>query len=139
VFSPRTGEGETICRVGGKNVPYNPLNTPPGCRPLVQIETRSGIMPPIELGPALPVGAVNTTALRAATGGSARTEKTAAPAPGPSSGVVTSDALDPGSPPIDTDRINMIRKAVETGTYPVVPAKVADAMIAAGMLLRTSK
>lgn len=100
-------------------------------------------MPPIELGPALPVGAVNTTALRAATGGSARTEKTAAPAPGPSSGpssgVVTSDALDPGSPPIDTDRINMIRKAVETGTYPVVPAKVADAMIAAGMLLRTSK
>ena len=92
-------------------------------------------MPPINLGPALPVGAVNTTALRTATGGSARTERTAAPA----AGVVTSDALDPGSPPIDTERVQMIRKAVETGTYPVVPAKVADAMIAAGMLLRTSK
>lgn len=92
-------------------------------------------MPPIELGPALPVGAVNTTALRTATGGSARAEKTAAPVPG----VVTSDALDPGSPPIDTERVEMIRKAVESGTYPVVPAKVADAMIAAGMLLRTNK
>jgi negative regulator of flagellin synthesis FlgM len=33
----------------------------------------------------------------------------------------------------------MIRKAVETGTYPILPAKVADAMIAAGLLLRTAK
>jgi negative regulator of flagellin synthesis FlgM len=92
-------------------------------------------MPPIELGPALPVGAVNTTALRTATGGSARTEKAAVPLPG----VVTSDALDPGTPPVDTDRVELIRKAVETGTYPVVPTKVADAMIAAGLLLRTNK
>ena len=96
-------------------------------------------MPPINLGPALPVGAVNTKALRAATGGSACTKKTAAPAPGPSSGVVTSDALDPGSPPVDAERVKMIRKAVETGTYPIIPAKVADAMIAAGMLLRTNR
>ena len=92
-------------------------------------------MPRIEIGPALPVGAVNTTALRSATGGSARTEKSTAPAPG----VVTSDALDPGSPPVDTERVEMIRKAVESGTYPIVPAKVADAMIAAGILLRTPK
>ena len=96
-------------------------------------------MPPIELGPALPVCAVNTTALRTATGGSARAEKSAAPHDGPGPGVVTSDALDPGLPPVDTERVELIRKAVETGTYPVVPAKVADAMIAAGMLLRTNK
>ena len=92
-------------------------------------------MPPINLGPALPVGAVDTRALRTATSGSARTEKTASPAPG----VVTSDALDPGTPPVDTERVELIRKAVESGTYPVVPAKVADAMIAAGLLLRTAK
>jgi negative regulator of flagellin synthesis FlgM len=99
------------------------------------METRSGIMPPINLGPALPIGAVNTTALRTASGGSARAEKSAAPLPG----VVTSDALDPGSPPVDTERVELIRKAVESGTYPILPAKVADAMIAAGLLLRTSQ
>ena len=30
-----------------------------------------------------------------------------------------------------------IRHAIETGKYPVIPAKIADAMIAAGMLLRS--
>lgn len=96
-------------------------------------------MPPIEFGPALPVGAVDTRALRSARSGAARSEKTASPAASPSSGVVTSDALDPGSPPVDTARVDLIRKAVETGTYPIVPARVADAMIAAGILLRTPK
>lgn len=38
--------------------------------------------------------------------------------------------------PVDTDRVAEIRKAVEQGTYPIIPAKIADAMIAAGYLLR---
>jgi len=38
--------------------------------------------------------------------------------------------------PVDQDRVNEIRRAIETGRYPVVPAKIADAMIAAGLLLR---
>ncbi|MCP5395392.1 MAG: flagellar biosynthesis anti-sigma factor FlgM [Sphingomonadaceae bacterium] len=38
--------------------------------------------------------------------------------------------------PVDTDRVSEIRKAVEQGTYPLTPAKIADAMIAAGYLLR---
>ncbi len=91
-------------------------------------------MPPIEIGSALPVGAVNTSLVRTPSG-SGKHEKIA-PSPG---AVVKSDALDPGAPPIDADRIQVIRKAIETNTYPVLPAKVADAIIAAGLLLRTGK
>ena len=40
-------------------------------------------------------------------------------------------------PPVDGERVAEIRKAVEQGTYPLLPTKVADAMIAAGYLLRT--
>lgn len=55
------------------------------------------------------------------------------------SAVVRSRELDPGQPPVDADRVAEIRKAIEQGTYPIVPAKVADAIIAAGLLLRTRK
>ena len=34
-------------------------------------------------------------------------------------------------PPVDTDRVAEIRSALRDGTYPLVPAKIADAMIAA--------
>jgi len=40
--------------------------------------------------------------------------------------------------PIDHDRVAEIRKAVEEGRYPILPTKIADAMIAAGFLLRKS-
>lgn len=42
-------------------------------------------------------------------------------------------------PPIDHDRVDEIRRAIETGRYPVVPTRIADAMIAAGFLLRVSE
>jgi negative regulator of flagellin synthesis FlgM len=41
-----------------------------------------------------------------------------------------------GSPPVDAERVAQIRDAIEKGSYPLVPAKIADAMIAASMLLR---
>ena len=40
-------------------------------------------------------------------------------------------AIDPNSPPSDTDRVVKIRKALEDGTYPLVPTQIADAIIAA--------
>jgi len=40
------------------------------------------------------------------------------------------------SPPVDSERVAQIRKAIEEDRYPVVPARIADAMIAAGLLLR---
>ena len=41
------------------------------------------------------------------------------------------------SAPVDAERVAQIRKAVEDGSYPVTPVKIADAMIAAGLLLRS--
>jgi negative regulator of flagellin synthesis FlgM len=38
--------------------------------------------------------------------------------------------------PVDTDRVAQIRDAIEQGRYPILPAKIADAMIAARFLLR---
>lgn len=49
---------------------------------------------------------------------------------------------DPGlsaaTPPFDVERVNEIRKALEDGTYPVLPTRIADAMIAARYLLSTT-
>jgi negative regulator of flagellin synthesis FlgM len=39
--------------------------------------------------------------------------------------------------PVDAERVATIRKAIEDGSYPIIPMQVADAMIAAGLLLRT--
>jgi negative regulator of flagellin synthesis FlgM len=89
-------------------------------------------MPPIELGPARPIGAVDVRIARQSGGLREHTTR----GDEPTSAVALSDALDPGEAPVDTDRVQMIRKAVEAGQYPVVPAKIADAMIAAGLLLR---
>lgn len=51
--------------------------------------------------------------------------------------VVLGDTLDPGETPINGDRVTQIRKALEQGTYPILPTSVADAIIAAGLILRT--
>jgi negative regulator of flagellin synthesis FlgM len=57
----------------------------------------------------------------------------------PASPVELSGASDPGPPPIDHERVAMIREAIEQGRYPVIPLRVADALIASGLLLRTEK
>ncbi|MEJ2457885.1 MAG: flagellar biosynthesis anti-sigma factor FlgM [Novosphingobium sp.] len=104
-------------------------------------------MPPIEVGPARAASAIDARLARAAggealpgTNGAAanratskNTSKTA------STAVETSDALNPGTAPVDTDRVKAIRDAVESGSYPLIPAKIADAMIAAGVMLRSPK
>lgn len=93
-------------------------------------------MPPIEVGAPRAIGAVSAEIARRA-GGKASTAAPAAQTP--ASLVATSEALDPGQAPVDSDRVAEIRKAVESGEYPLVPARIADAMIAAGMFLRTGK
>jgi len=40
-------------------------------------------------------------------------------------------ALEPSAPPVDRERVAEIRKALEEGRYPLVPTRIADAMIAA--------
>jgi negative regulator of flagellin synthesis FlgM len=57
-------------------------------------------------------------------------------APGTAPQVQTRLGIDAGTIPVDQTRVDEIRKAVQSGTYPLVPAKIGDAMVAAGLLLR---
>lgn len=88
-------------------------------------------MPPIELGPTRPIGAVDVRISRQSAG----LRDSAEPKRGTVSTAAASDVLDPGEVPVNTSRVELIRKAIETGQYPVYPAKIADGIIAAGMLL----
>lgn len=99
-------------------------------------------MPPIEFGqglpgPARPVGAVRTNAAASASAPAQAIANAPASAETPVAAVQTSQALDPGKPPIDENRVSVIRNAIQKGTYPLLPTKVADAMIAAGLMLST--
>lgn len=104
-------------------------------------------MPPMEVGPARALGAVHarlapkagTESLSGAHGVAAQKAPSLEKQAPAGAAVETSSALEPGDAPIDADRVAAIRKAVESGTYPLVPAKIADAMIAAGVLLRSGK
>ena len=102
-------------------------------------------MPPIEFGPVCPQAPRAVCALEAKKLGdkAVRTgpvaNDTARSHAAENSAVVRSAALDAGTPPVDAERVAEIRKAVEQGRYPILPAKVADAMIAAGLLLRSGK
>lgn len=102
-------------------------------------------MPPIELGPLGPQAARAVRAVDAKTVGDKPVEgravanEVARAHAADNSAVVRSAALEPGPVPVDTDRVAVIRKAIEQGHYPVLPMKVADAIIAAGFLLRSGK
>ncbi|WP_421836986.1 flagellar biosynthesis anti-sigma factor FlgM [Novosphingobium sp.] len=104
-------------------------------------------MSSFEIGAARPVSAVPNTGqvTSVGTGGKpVQTEATAESPRAPAAAaaapqVETSDAVKAGAAPVDRERVSTIRHAIETGTYPVLPTKIADAMIAAGMLLRSPK
>lgn len=93
-------------------------------------------MPPIEVGQVRAIGAIGARPSRTAGG---EEQAAVAAATAQASTVQTSSALDAGEAPVEADRVAVIRKAVETGTYPVIPMKIADAIIAAGVLLRSPK
>ena len=53
---------------------------------------------------------------------------------------VASSALAAGRDvPVDHDRVAEIRKALETGTYPLIPTEIADALIASGLYGKVGK
>lgn len=91
-------------------------------------------MPPIDVPPLRPRGAIDLRQARPAA------ERPQAPAQAalaaPAVEVSTAAA---GEPPIDHSRVEVIRKAIEQGRYPVIPMRVADALIASGLLLRSGK
>ena len=103
-------------------------------------------MPPIEVGSTRAIGAVGANPAGSKSVGSPSVAPSAQSVTAPAAAsaplkpsVTTSEGLDPGAPPIDIERVTQIRKAVESGSYPLVPARIADAMIAAGLLLRSTK
>ena len=89
----------------------------------------------VRIGIARAVGAVDPKAVRAGADDARRSNGIARHV-GP---VQRNAPLDAGSMPVDAERVGEIRRAIESGRYPLVPARVADAMIAAGMLLRSGK
>ena len=77
-------------------------------------------------------GVYLTTVLRAAFDGVqpvAGQQRTAPAAPGVS--VEIGETADAASPPVDAERVQQIRAALRDGSYPLVPTKIVDAMIAA--------
>jgi negative regulator of flagellin synthesis FlgM len=113
------------------------------CRSAIQDIPRSGKMPPIEVGPARAITAISAAIARKAgsdtTPGANGVAAQKSPAPASTGPVATSIVIDPGQAPVDADRVAEIRKAVENGTYPILPTRIADAMIAAGIMLRSAK
>lgn len=91
-------------------------------------------MPPIDLPPIRRTGPVEPRQPRPATerAAPARAE-VAAPS------VQVDATLSSAQPPVEQGRVNEIRKAIEQGRYPVIPMRVADALIASGLLLRSGK
>ncbi|MGB7408574.1 MAG: flagellar biosynthesis anti-sigma factor FlgM [Pontixanthobacter sp.] len=69
-------------------------------------------------------------------------ERPAQPAAPTSQSAVKVEAdttIDTSRPPVDATRVAAIRKALEQGTYPLAPARIADAIIAAPLLLNAAK
>ena len=94
-------------------------------------------MSSFEIGASRPVGAASLNPVAPAASVAPAADPATAPAT-TAAEVQTSVSVAPGNVPVDQDRVSEIRKAVENGTYPVIPMRVSDAMIAAGMLLRKS-
>jgi len=101
-------------------------------------------MSSIGSGPGLGTGHIELSGVRPITGAEARAT-TATPTPQQPNAaaaspnepaLVATTAPQAGAMPVDTERVIEIRKAIESGTYPVLPTKISDAMIAAGLLLQ---
>ena len=98
--------------------------------------TSIGSGPSIGFGPKLEVNAVSAVGTADAR---AATQAAAPAASAQASTQVATRAISAGQVPVDTDRVATIKKAIESGTYPILPTKISDAMIAAGLLLRVAK
>lgn len=53
--------------------------------------------------------------------------------------VQTGARVSAGDAPVNADRVQEIRKALRDGTYPIVPAKISDAIIAARLMLSNAQ
>jgi negative regulator of flagellin synthesis FlgM len=65
------------------------------------------------------------------------TRAVSAPPRGPGAGISVELSASPeaAAPPVDAERVQQIRAALRDGSYPLLPAKIVDAMIAAQVSL----
>jgi len=96
-------------------------------------------MPSVELSKLPGVGAVRavTAGERAQIEARTRPAAPGAPAAADASGISleVSAAGDTATPPVDAERVSQIKAALRDGSYPLVPTKIVDAMIAAQVSL----
>jgi negative regulator of flagellin synthesis FlgM len=74
--------------------------------------------------------------------GKAETRPASTPAPAPADrgiAVETGSRVSAGAAPLDADRVAQIRDALKEGSYPIVPAKITDAVIAARLMLSSGQ
>ncbi|HSF12430.1 MAG TPA: flagellar biosynthesis anti-sigma factor FlgM [Erythrobacter sp.] len=92
-------------------------------------------MPSVELSKLPGVSPVRALATSDRTQVDART--LAAPSRGPDAGISVELSAGPeaSTPPVDAERVQEIRAALRDGSYPLVPTKIVDAMIAAQVSL----
>lgn len=94
-------------------------------------------MSSFEIGAARPVGAIQPGPAKSATTGPAMTAAVANfAASSATPRVETSMTASAGTVPVDQDRVTQIHEAIRNGSYPMIPTRIGDAMIAAGALLR---
>jgi negative regulator of flagellin synthesis FlgM len=95
-------------------------------------------MPSVELSKLSAVGAPRPVAAGERAQIEARTPSAAPVSSGAAASGVSlevSAPVDAAVPPVDAERVQQIKNALRDGTYPLVPTKIADAMIAAQVSL----
>lgn len=94
-------------------------------------------MPSVELSKLPGISAPRALATSDRAQISARAPSGAARTPAPAAGISleVTPAVDAATPPVDAERVQQIRAALRDGSYPLVPTKIVDAMIAAQVSL----
>ena len=90
-------------------------------------------MPSVELSKLPNVSAARAVTLgeRAPIDARARPALSQGLGPAPGISLEISGSADTITPPVDADRVTQIRNALRDGSYPLVPTRIVDAMIAA--------
>jgi len=95
-------------------------------------------MPSVELSKLPAVSPVRAVAAGERAQIEARTRPAAPASAGAAASGVSLEVSAPveaSAPPVDAERVQQIKAALADGTYPLVPTKIADAMIAAQVSL----
>lgn len=94
-------------------------------------------MPSVELSklPGISAARALSTSDRAQIEARPRSSVSGAGAPASGISLEVTGTAQAAAPPVDADRVRMIRDALRDGSYPLVPTQIADAMIAAQVSL----